>query len=327
MPMCVNQTISQIQTSFFIIYGSSGVRAQTGQDRYLKPLPFNQVELTDHFWRPRLQTQVKTLVPFALDKTIPAVQNLEKTARFRKGDTTDLPFPHRYVSSDLYKVMEGVAYLLQNESHPELEARMDHVSDIIDEAQQEDGYLYEAHITGVSKHHDWVSAERFMPGNLYHYIDGLKPTWTVSINGNPVRGQVEHGFLIVEREWQPGDVVILELPVSVRFSKSVEQVKANHGRVAVSRGPIVYAAEESDNSAPVQQFTLERVPEYQTITKETISGGILNGIVRIGIPTVRQAERSDGNMQPAKLTLIPYYAWNNRGNASMIVWLPVRNQP
>lgn len=35
---------------------------------------------------------------------------------------------------------------------PELEKEMDHIIDIICETQQEDGYNYESHITGVAKH-------------------------------------------------------------------------------------------------------------------------------------------------------------------------------
>jgi DUF1680 family protein len=117
----------------------------------LVPVPFNQVALEDSFWLPRLHTQKETLVPFALDKTRPAVENLAKTAKFLQGDTTDLPFPHRYIASDLYKVMEGAALILRENPDPQLEKRMDSIIAIIGHAQKEDGYLYEAHITGVSK--------------------------------------------------------------------------------------------------------------------------------------------------------------------------------
>ncbi|MCJ7465344.1 MAG: glycoside hydrolase family 127 protein [Maribacter sp.] len=117
----------------------------------LIPVPFNEVEVEDDFWLPRLRTQKETLVPFALDKTRPAVENLAKTAKFLQGDTTDLPFPHRYIASDLYKVMEGAALLLRQNPDPQLEKRMDSIIAIIGHAQKADGYLYEAHITGVSK--------------------------------------------------------------------------------------------------------------------------------------------------------------------------------
>jgi DUF1680 family protein len=120
----------------------------------LDPVVFNEVTVEDDFWLPRLQKQKAVLVPFALDKTKPAVENLKRTANYLKGIPDELPFAHRFVSSDLYKVMEGAAYLLELERDPELEKEMDRIIDIIANAQQADGYNYESHITGVSKGHE-----------------------------------------------------------------------------------------------------------------------------------------------------------------------------
>lgn len=144
----------------------------------LAPVPFNEVTLEDQFWLPRLERQKKVLVPFALDKTKPAVENLRRTGSYLKGIPDELPFTHRFVSSDLYKVMEGAAYLLKLERDPELEKEMDRIIDIIAEAQQKDGYNYESHITGVAKHdvggmgekpYSWVvhSHELYNMGHMY----------------------------------------------------------------------------------------------------------------------------------------------------------------
>ena len=59
--------------------------------------------------------------------------------------------PHRFIESDLYKVMEGAAYLLQLRRDPALEARLDKLADIIASAQHENGYLYPSHTTGVGQ--------------------------------------------------------------------------------------------------------------------------------------------------------------------------------
>lgn len=123
-------------------------------DDLLKAIPFEQVTLEDNFWRPRLIIQKETLVPFALDKVRPAMDNLRKTGQYLKGDKSELPFPHRFVASDLYKVMEGAAYLLTLEKDPALEHTMDSIIDLIGAAQKPDGYLYEAHTTGVSAQHE-----------------------------------------------------------------------------------------------------------------------------------------------------------------------------
>ncbi len=139
LPFCLATSCSDIDTS-------PAVSNET-----LIPVPFQEVVLEDNFWLPRLKIQKQTLVPFALDKTKPAVENLRRTAEFLKGNKSELPFPHRFVASDLYKVMEGAAYLLTLERDTVLERQMDEIIDVIAAAQQADGYHYESHITGVSK--------------------------------------------------------------------------------------------------------------------------------------------------------------------------------
>lgn len=133
-----------------IMLTSSGMMAEN----LLKAIPFEQVTLEDNFWRPRLIIQKETLVPFALDKVRPAMDNLRKTGQYLRGDSSELPFPHRFVASDLYKVLEGAAYLLTLEKDPALEHTMDSIIDLIGAAQKPDGYLYEAHTTGVSAQHE-----------------------------------------------------------------------------------------------------------------------------------------------------------------------------
>ena len=113
-------------------------------DEPLRPLTFEQVSLEDDFWLPRLKTQKETLVPFSLEKTEPAVENLRLVGQYLKtGRQEKMQQLARYVASDLFKVMEGAAYLLTLEDDPELEKRMDEIIDIIADAQCEDGYLYE----------------------------------------------------------------------------------------------------------------------------------------------------------------------------------------
>ena len=118
----------------------------------LTPMSFEKVTLEDDFWLPRLQIQKQTLVPFSLDKTAYAVENLRRTGQYLRGEKIEKGFegPY-YVASDLFKVMEGAAYLLILEKDAELEAQMDEIIDIIASAQDKDGYLYEVHILPEQK--------------------------------------------------------------------------------------------------------------------------------------------------------------------------------
>lgn len=139
-------------TAAISVFITLQVTAQV-KNTHLVPQPFHKVQLLDGFWQPRMEILQRTLLPFAFEKTEPAVENLRRTAHFLQGIKDSLPFAHRYVTSDLYKVMEGASYLLKNNRDALLEKHMDAIIDIIAGAQQTDGYLYEAHITGVAKNH------------------------------------------------------------------------------------------------------------------------------------------------------------------------------
>ena len=126
----------------------------------LTPISFEKVTLEDQFWLSRLKTQKQTLVPFSLEKTKPAVENLRRTAEYLrtgKGELLKLP---RYVASDLFKVMEGAAYLLTLEKDPELEKQMDEIIDIIAAAQCPDGYLYELFTVPSKQKIGWGAGDK-----------------------------------------------------------------------------------------------------------------------------------------------------------------------
>lgn len=64
-------------------------------------VPFDKVTLQDDFWRPRLLTQKRTLVPFSLEKNEPAIENLRRVGAYLRGEKIEklLPKPF-YVASD-----------------------------------------------------------------------------------------------------------------------------------------------------------------------------------------------------------------------------------
>ena len=133
-------------------------------DYPLKPVPFNKVEMTSDFWRPRLETQRKTLVPFAFEKTQPGVEHLKAARDFLAGKKVEDHRAHRFIDSDLYKVMEGAAYLLQLRRDPELEKTLDDLADVIAGAQHKNGYLYPSHTTGAG------SSKNMMGDKPYTFI-------------------------------------------------------------------------------------------------------------------------------------------------------------
>jgi DUF1680 family protein len=82
---------------------------------------------------------------------------------------------------------------------------------------------------------------------------------TVTINGTPWKGEEPvKGYVRLFRKWQAGDVVELDLPMPVERVHADPRVKADVGRLALQRGPVVYCLEGADNQGHVRNLSLPR---------------------------------------------------------------------
>lgn len=166
----------------------------------------------------------------------------------------------------------------------------------------------------------WVRNE-VLPGDLYRYDDEQKLGYTVTVNGEAVEGELQKGYLQIERKWKKGDVVEVHFDMRPRVVRANEKVAADRGRVAVERGPIVHCAEWPDNDFNVHNILLNQHPSFQVVNNPDLLYGICE------ITTDAQALSYDAAgrlvVKDVKLTLIPYYAWAHRGEGDMEVWLPI----
>ncbi len=163
--------------------------------------------------------------------------------------------------------------------------------------------------------------EQFVPGELYSYANAAADKAVVKVNGRRVRTAVVDGYMPVQRTWNAGDKVEIELPMPVRYSVADERVKADINRVCVTRGPLVYCAEQPDNEYVASHYVLTNINQKGEVA--TFSEGVLSGIDNITLKAAALVDdgAEESNTVDATLKLIPYYAWNNRGdNVTMNVW-------
>jgi DUF1680 family protein len=99
------------------------------------------------------------------------------------------------------------------------------------------------------------------------------------------------------------------------------------GRVALKRGPLVYCVEEIDNpGGPVNLLALPRGAGLEAVERRDLFDGIVT-VVAEGRATATTDwngalyRNAPPSHEPAKLTAVPYYIWNNRGPNPMTVWL------
>jgi DUF1680 family protein len=115
------------------------------------------------------------------------------------------------------------------------------------------------------------------------------------------------GYCRISRTWQPGDRVEFEMAMPVERIEAHPLVKADAGRVALQRGPIVYAFEAVDNGGPVRNLVLAKEQKFETEHKSDLLGGV----------SVVKAQTRQGKI----VTAIPYYAWDHRTPGEMVVWV------
>ena len=162
--------------------------------------------------------------------------------------------------------------------------------------------------------------EQPVPSDLYRFADAPAPAPTIRVGGRRVPLTLDKGYVTIDRRWSPGDVIEIDLPMPVRRIAAHEQVEADRGRVALQRGPIVYAAEWPDNpGGKVRNIVL---PDSSALSS-TFRPDLLNGVQVITGRALGLSKDAAGRVQRHEqtLTAIPYATWANRGRGQMIVWL------
>lgn len=186
------------------------------------------------------------------------------------------------------------------------------------------------------------------------------PEWTenasLKVNGQAPPDALKPGsYAKIRRQWKAGDVIQLDLPMPIRLMEASPKVRKLRGKVAVMRGPLVYCLElpTSDDGGRVWKDgvflpeNIELIPEHRRgflggVT--VLKGKALTEKGRMQFindkPEAAVSKTTSGPddplyspltprplQQPAgetiELSLIPYYAWANRGLSFMEVWIPL----
>ena len=161
------------------------------------------------------------------------------------------------------------------------------------------------------------------------------PDWTdasgveLLVNGalHPIEGAIADGYARLTRAWESGDQVDIRFPLEIRRMKGHPSVRHTVGKVALQRGPFVYCLEEADNGPELHRLRLPGDGELLARRDGSLLGGltVIEGTgERISDPPDEDklyAADVDWGTEPAALRWIPYYAWANRGEGEMAVWI------
>lgn len=158
----------------------------------------------------------------------------------------------------------------------------------------------------------WARGEP-VPSDLYRYAATMDARPQLSVNGEQQSIEPQKGYATITRTWTEGDVVTLELPMDTRAVVAHDSVEADRGKVALERGPLVYAAESVDNEGNVLDYAVDPAADLEAQYRHNMLHGV----------TVLTGTAYEG-AQERSLTAIPYYAWAHRGDSRMTVWMDRR---
>jgi hypothetical protein len=166
------------------------------------------------------------------------------------------------------------------------------------------------------------------------------PEWSrdpiISINGKVISEfRLEKGYLVLERTWQAGDVIELELRMEAMLVASNPRIDATRGCFAIQRGPIVYCLEDKDQEIKGRLLDVEIDKDRPLLTRW--AGDLLDGVMvveasgqLIDSGSWREHLYRPATLpvpaisRPIRLVAIPYYAWGNRVIGGMRVWIPYK---
>ncbi len=162
------------------------------------------------------------------------------------------------------------------------------------------------------------------------------PSWSFStriqINGEDYRGSARPDeYLALKRSWRPGDRVRLLFDMTPRLVFANPRVSEDYGKAALQRGPFVYCLEQHDNpGVSVFEAALDGRAPIETVPGAgALAGAALLRTTGFSHPAPLARQPLYGFQpavpeRPVQLTLIPYYAFHDRGPADFTVWLPCR---
>jgi len=135
----------------------------------VEPVSFENVLIRRGFWEQRIRAVQQTTTWACIDECerTHRVDNFRRAGGMQPGGFEGIYFN----DSDVYKVLEGVAYVLTQRRDPALEAKADEIIDAICSAQQKDGYLYTYFILNTPEHR-WTDMNLHEAYCLGHMIEG-----------------------------------------------------------------------------------------------------------------------------------------------------------
>jgi len=135
-------------------------KSKVSKDYPIRPVPFTDVEITDAFWAPRIETNREVSIPYAFGKCEETgrIDNFAIAGGLMEGEhRANYPFD----DTDPYKILEGASYSLSVHPDAKLDKYLDELIVKIAAAQEDDGYLFTCRTNKAKNLINWYGEKRW----------------------------------------------------------------------------------------------------------------------------------------------------------------------
>ena len=149
------------------------------------------------------------------------------------------------------------------------------------------------------------------------YIALRIPSWCKDFEINKAY-TLKNGYAYIEIA--ENDEILLTLAMPVKFISANKKVHDCAGRVAVMRGPVVYCLEGVDNGKDLNSIRIDIKEKGETAEREFLVPNILIKGYKEPESESLYFEATEDYVE-AELKFIPYFAYENRGETDMLIWV------
>lgn len=170
-----------------------------------------------------------------------------------------------------------------------------------------------------------IQAETEKGCSLKIRIPAYAENWKLLSGEKEEKPEIQNGYITMALP-AGTHAVTLNLDIHPRWVAANDQVRADAGKAALVKGPIVYCLEEVENGKLLSQVC---VKPNEEVKEEASPEGLVGNLPALTYPGTRIKNAGLGDQlygalkiekEATQLTAIPYCLWNNRGEGEMLVW-------
>ena len=172
-----------------------------------------------------------------------------------------------------------------------------------------------------------LKSQKDSGGKLALRIPGYSRRFLVSRNGNEINSpRIEKGYLILE-DMKAEEMITVSCNMEARFDHANPEVRADEGRVAIMRGPLVYCLEETDNGRNLSSLYIDTKAGLTEAYEDELLGGVVTvsakgkRISNTGWNEDELYKEQEIQLEDVTLKAVPYCNWGNRKTGEMAVWI------